>query len=385
MTRIKNGSRSGYAEYRYGETHGRTPRLATVSIQKGSRVVQPQVSAARLVRGNVSEKDIAPRLSDPVRLHQPAFTEKQLPEIIKIVADLLRDADASPWGNESAVLDGLRWFILQKNWRHMEAEAEALDIIRRAFNALGRGIETRPTFEQGQRQTTIAREDCKNCGRALTDDDIAARRHYCGAPCQAAAKLYSAQYFSIMESRTRAAAARMRAASEVPARDCAHCGKNFQPVGADTLYCSHSCSTQAFAEAQGNRLHDQACSECGTMFRPSKRGMQFCSTPCHMKHIQRQTKICAECGSAFHPGHYSSKYCSAACSAENKKRKLRQSRGFDNATRNCGWCTVEFKPTNAASAYCCPSHANEARKQRERERDRNLRAERRAARAGPKP
>lgn len=319
------GSRSGYADYRYGpKPTGRAlPRLAGQD-KKGTRVVYPPVTVRLDPRPGVAPPSELPRLPVPVRLMKPAFTESQLPEIVKIVAELLRDADTSPWGNESAVLEGLRWHILQKNWRHEEAEAEALDIIRRAFNALGRGMETRPTFEQGQRQATIARENCKHCGSDLSADDLAAGKHFCSDICASAAKALSADYFSIMQARTAAHASRLRAIERIEPRHCQHCQTEFRPAKPDAMYCSPRCSTQAFAIANGTRRQMKPCACCGMPFLPSSKTVKTCSKECGQKLLQSTIRICAWCGSDFHPANGKSKFCCSSCAAASKKDKRRK-------------------------------------------------------------
>jgi hypothetical protein len=300
-------------------------------------VVFPTVTSVQIRRTEVDGGNIVPRLAEPVRLQQPAFNGRQLPEIVKIVAELLRYADTSPWGNEAAVLEGLRSHIIAKNgWSFAEAEAEAIDVIRRAFNLLGRGIETRPTLEEGQPQTTIARENCKHCNAPLDDADLAAGRFYCSELCAAAAKNLASQYFAIMEARTRAHAARLRAMEAVPPRNCAHCGREFQPVGMETQYCSPACSTAAFAEANGTRRKPRPCACCGELFIPPSPDSKTCSRVCAAELIRRSIKLCAHCGGSFHPANGKSKYCCPDCAAEAKKLQglaAREARADPNPLR----------------------------------------------------
>lgn len=316
------GMYSGYNEFRHGPkpTGRATPRLAGQG-KRETRVVQP-IGVTRHARRR--DDHHYPRLVDPIRLHQPAFKEKEIPQIVAIVADLLRDGGTSPWGNEVAVFEGLRARILEKNWCFEEAEAEALDIIRRAFNSLGRGIETRPKFEEGQRQATQTRDQCKRCCGPLDDGDIAAGAYFCSPECSAAAKVDSHAYWLVLAKKTTDRAKDLRAREKLEQKLCECCNEPFMPTSEEGRYCTQKCNMVHRAILNGTRRKKRPCLHCGEGFIPNHKDSKYCCNEHRRAALESTTRICAWDGAAFHPKTLTARYCCESCAHEAAKAKRRK-------------------------------------------------------------
>lgn len=95
---------------------------------------------------------------------------------------------------------------------------------------------------------------------------------------------------------------------------CAQCGSSFlQTRGTTGLYCSKAC----WYAAPGKKERDpRNCAWCGKEFNPRDDEQRFCSNPCGYKSRQRSRpeRFCLTCGTSLGT-HYrdNRKYCSYPC------------------------------------------------------------------------
>lgn len=94
---------------------------------------------------------------------------------------------------------------------------------------------------------------CEYCGKEFYTTQCYANKKYCNAEC-------------------------MAAAFRRPPSNCAHCGKEYKPVGSKQIYCSRKCGT----DSQNTRV-TKACLQCGKEYQVREyraNTTRFCSQAC---------------------------------------------------------------------------------------------------------
>lgn len=348
---------AGWAEYRFGTTSKRQPALPSIALDKRikSRVVMPPP-----VKKDNAFWKVSPRLDVPIRLHNPAVAEKELDAVVKRTAEQLRDWQFNPWEKESAVLEGLRSAILQKNWSFAEAEAEALDIIRRAFNLLGRGIETRPSVQEGQAGYTIPRENCQNCFGPLDEADMAAGAAFCSHDCRVMARAKNQHFYTWVHNLELGRARTQLLYETGPLRDCAlpTCDLQFRSPDPNQQFCSPEC----FHESRRDRILKQCANpNCSNEFetKPSK-DQKFCCDKCRREGtpLLLDPRMCAleTCHNEFQPTDPRQKFCCTAHAVKDSERRKARERPplFPPKRCECEGCNEVFHPTRARGRFCSP-------------------------------
>ena len=280
MSLYKNGLRAGYTEHRYGKQHNRPdPRLPSVAIQVRNR---------RILEGD------------------------RLLHVIARTKEMIRDWRFNPWEREGEVRESLRAALLSGGHDWTVSDLQAEEILRRAFNELGRGVEKRPTKAQGQPEATIPVENCQRCGLPLDDDDIAARRRYCSEVCSDSAKVRRNEVWQQHRDATWKAAWHLMRKDAAPVRNCAGCDKPFQTTHDAQQYCSSQCAGAARRSAP---IH--VCEVCNADFphyNKNKPG-RWCSVTCRDIGLAREASncTCEGCGTTFAAKKPGTRFCSPKC------------------------------------------------------------------------
>ena len=280
MGRRRHGLRADYTAFRYGQQHDRKPYL-----------------------------------SAPKRI----FSGTKLDSVVKQTADAMRDWRLSPWEREAGTYQGIRTGLVAAGHRFPLAELEAGDIVRRAFNELGRGVSRRPSFIEGQRQYSEPREHCLWCRTPLDDEDLLRGARFCSDVCRNRAAIAAEELARWGSDQERVAAFYIARKAAVPKRACDHCGSEFQPASLSTRFCSPVCARHG---REGAVIHaERPCEQCGTVFKPVSAHVRFCSTKC-ANQARRQPppppRTCDHCGESFTVAKASSakRFCSRSCSGK---------------------------------------------------------------------
>lgn len=265
----KGGGCSGWREYRYGEQDARKKRHKRI-------------------------------LSGDRREHR----------LIEIV-DFLKGGRSTVFEFEGYCRAGLRsaFCLLGYDWDR--SDAEAAELIERAFRRIG---VDRPTWQQGQREYTVAREDCSWCGRVvpaeLLKDGLSIK--FCSDVCARSAYQWRDHGERRNASELSNAARNIILRVQNPLARCANCGDEFRSTRASSIYCSQVCGAKA-----NRRLEGIACDQCGVSFRPRRATTRFCSIVC--KEASKSTvelpATCVSCGGGFTAKMKNRETCSKYCQA----------------------------------------------------------------------
>lgn len=288
-----------------------------------------------------------------------------LPRIFKgrdrqrIVGDVLfqlRDWRLTPFENEGAVRHGLRSAMCRQGHGWAAADSEAAGLIDAAFMRMG---IKRPSWEQGQREYTIASENCNWCAGELDELQIMRRQRFCSTVCAKSALQYRDWQTTMHESTIGKIAYRMIARSQNPARPCAHCGQSFHPWSTGVQrYCSISCTNAAKIKLQ------RQCARpgCKKVFLPLSRGNEhFCSFRCRAKaahNVKEITVACEQCTRPFVASRDDARFCGRRCRDRYRADRDaiaagRQPRRVDEPiTRYCGFCGETFSAFSTRAGYC---------------------------------
>lgn len=120
------------------------------------------------------------------------LTRQRREAIVDMLADLMREAEPTPFAVEGPARAAIRAALCMRDWRWGQADAAADDAIQ---TALGRIGAQRPTWQQGQPEWAQdgviprSRERCARCGKPFPENDAATWRKYCGPVCAQAAKV----------------------------------------------------------------------------------------------------------------------------------------------------------------------------------------------------
>lgn len=278
----QTGRYAGYADYRYGPA--RKPTLAP--IWKGSK-----------------------------RRHR-----------VDVVMDLLRDWRMSPFEHEGATRAGIRSALCLDGHGWARSDMTAAEVIAEALHRMG---AERPTWDQGQREYSLARDTCLRCGGTIPEEfQVGERRQgFCSDICARA--MISERNLRVMSRETQAyqdAQDTIRRAGHKPIA-CEACGKTFRPLFADGKFCSRVCSSD-----NQRMVSERVCLHCDKQFTPTTvyggRGL-FCSIACKQAHGSTVAikKNCLVCGSTFTAKTKIAETCGKLCqrlSYQIKQAKLPQ-------------------------------------------------------------
>lgn len=283
----------------------------------------------------------------PPKVHRSTLNKDRRQAFVDLAMERLREYKFSRWEHEAKVFHELRLCFIAGGFHYTLSESEAYEIVRLAFVALGRGVETRPTFEQGQPEYTVPREHCQRCGCALDEDDIAARKRYCSSICKDASKLHNPAYAALMYERENRAINNDKANWAAPPRECAYCKTSYRSADHEQKYCSVICS----ARAQPDYRPDRQCKVCSKTFRPENEEHWLCSFECSGKARRtRPDKTCPVCKTIFRPHTHEQITCSRLCHDKDRLNRLHH--------HQCIICEGHFTSPKSKARFCCKKCEN---------------------------
>lgn len=302
----------------------------------------------------------------PVSL-PPIFSKGKRDHVAEQIAEILRPWSANRWEGEAVARHGIRAALVLQGYGWARSDAQAAEVVRAAFNRLGRGKEKRPTSEQAAPEYLIPRENCAVCYAPLDDQQIAMGLRYC---CIEHARFawqkreYAEGWYN---PELGTAAYRMVYRERFKERTCANpkCRHpKFKPASEDQTYCSKACLYEAQTVEYPPRVCDLP--SCEEMFTPTARHPQqrYC---CHKHALEakktREAQECARpgCGNWFVSSHNNvteggrrGLYCSRECADAM--------RGEERHELVCLCCGDPFKAAMPNARYCCDEHRQVVRK-----------------------
>lgn len=331
----KDGYWSGYEAHRYGASKPVT--LATTSLQK-------------------------PR---------PSMSREKRRHLINRVVDIISDWRLTPFENEGAVRAGLRSGMCINGHSWKDADDVAQGLLAAAFQKIVAG---RPSWEQGQRQHTIAEENCNWCGLEIAEEDRSGKRkaRFCSAVCARSALMYRDWETRWKESAIGRSAFSIIRRDETPQRQCQWCGSSYRPFNHENKnqrFCSFECSRKAL-----RTIPECECLTCHKTFRPRVAGRRFCSVECvRSRHIE--DRECIVCQRMFTPKTAQAMVCSKSCQMRwNRIRKAERTGAIYKPagsafTGRCHHCGQAFVARSPKAIYCGPRCNDAARRARNRRKD----------------
>lgn len=248
------------------------------------------------------------------RKPRPIFDGLRRRHKIDQILDRMRDWRLTPFENEGACRAGLRSALCLEGYGWHRADEEAAGLVAEALRLMG---AVRPTWEQGQREYSVPRENCTWCCRLIPEELQNGTRppRFCSDVCARAALQHrdfevrahdDAMYYSALDVIRR---------FRFPARDCVQCGKQFRTFNWEGfgVYCSRECY-----RAAKSYIQERECPCCGKRFRPKQIARLdrevglFCSKSCRYA-AKRPARDCVICGDSFQPRSEYSFFCSPTC------------------------------------------------------------------------
>jgi len=168
------------------------------------------------------------------------------------IADMMREAEPTPFAFEGPCRAGIRASLCLQGWHWGMADVIAADIVLAALGMVG---ARRPTWMEGQPEYTqpgalpIERERCKRCNKPLPEG----HRKFCGRECGNA---YNAVRLSDEQRERRSVMQRARMAAwskKQPHRTCECCGYEFQPKAPKQRFCSPECVGHTYGGSRAPR------------------------------------------------------------------------------------------------------------------------------------
>lgn len=262
------GAFVGYDEFRHGAKPSKRPkrpepRLPTVTM------------ALRLPLGMRNQRFRSPALSEAdAAIHwvpRGPFKSRLLPKERKqmetATAALLRPFVTNRWEGEAAAVHGLRLGFVERGFDWHDAEAEAADIVRIAFNRLGRGKETRPTWDEGQAWYGHKRDRCLYCFGEIQPEHLARGWLFCQPECaHKALRLRNWEHGNAQKSKIGQQATKIARLHNIAPRHCKECGGAFIPEGLEQTTCSQECRNAR--KGRERVREDRNCETCGNVFYP---------------------------------------------------------------------------------------------------------------------
>lgn len=242
------------------------------------------------------------RSDQPKPQHKPIFNKDKRRHVIDTLFNAMADWRFSPFQFEGVTRSHLRASLCLQGYGWGRADAEAADILAEVL----KGYQ-RPSWQEGQPSYTASIVTCRGCGGPLDEYEISHGIRYCSAECQRIGKLKS----------TGLAAGFV----ESGPKRCSNpkCSTVFFPKDSFTRFCSRDC----YLEGRSLELPRRDCAFCGTEFQPANTQALYCSDLCHnrgrdrirkeRREDAREERACLHCRSRFYPKKSDAKYCSQKC------------------------------------------------------------------------
>jgi hypothetical protein len=290
--------------------------------------------------------------------HERIYRGEARQHVVQRAMDVLRDWRLSPFENEGTCRSGIRSALCLNGHGWHRADQEAAAIVAEGLRLLG---ATRPSWDQGQKEYVVPRENCSWCGVDIPDEFLHGRFNvrFCSDVCAKAAIAHRDYENDRKDSLAYRSAWDVINRSKNPSRPCKCCGRPFRPQhekGQNTgEFCSRICAGD-FRQT----VPPRDCRQCKKRFKPRHAGVEFCSRPCvvDFRRVDRPLKDCLHCGTAFRPPNSTnpSKFCCREC--QNAYGKPRQ------IERECEWCARTFVAAMPFARSCsknCATYLSNAR------------------------
>lgn len=284
------------------------------------------------------------------------FDREETNRLVARVIDNLSTYQRTPFENEADVRAGLRSFFCLAGHSWTVADNEAEKLLLSAFQKMG---VKRPTWDEGQRQFVIARENCTWCNCDLDRTQLDRKQRFCSEVCAKAALAHYDWERVRKESAIAVAATKMLSRAKNPPRTCDFCGLDFFPRNyLAERYCSERCK----AESQVKLRRCCAYSRCKKEFYPLSRGNQFyCSAVCRSKagkNIKSIEISCEQCRQTFHASREDARFCGQECRDTHRSNRKAEAAGRpirragDEIIRVCDFCGDMFTAHSPRANYC---------------------------------
>jgi hypothetical protein len=249
------------------------------------------------------------------RKPRPILKGQERESAIQKVMDVMDDWRLSPFEREGATVAGLRSALCLKGyaWERSHHEATAL-----VDETLRRLRAVRPTWEQGQLEYSVDRENCAWCSGPIPEELLAGgvkRFHsYCSHACARAAIDQRSLQQRRRDNRAFKDAWDVLQRPEGVSQNCAWCDKLYRPLFGRGKFCSLQCSS-----ASQRVSPTRPCLHCSKPFIAHKRRdgtrQVFCNAACKNLHGFTTTyeKVCDCCAEPFTAKLDRARYCSAEC------------------------------------------------------------------------
>lgn len=292
----------------------------------------------------------------PPLKQRPIFKTDKRRHVVGQAMAVLNDFVETPFEREATVRHGLRRALCMDGFPWARSDAEAASIVEEALRGLG---AVRPSLAEGQWEYTISPDYCASCHGPLDDETQSKGRRFCSAVCAKA--VYEARAYGITR-RSYAIAQNAYViirTAEAPFVDCQHCRKPFQRMniaGAQARGGGKFC-TKACADAAQRVFADRDCAECGKTYQPTRETQYLCSTACRRKSaIKGPNRVCEHCATSFRYYRAESKpeggrFCSPRCFHAGKSESI-------EIHRDCDWCETPFI-AKSSKARCCSSQCTQ--------------------------
>ncbi len=282
--------------------------------------------------------------------HNGALSKARHEHVVSRVMDRMRDWRATPFENEAPIRYGLRSALCLHGASWSAADDEAAAIVASALSLLG--IQ-RPTWDQGQREYVIARENCSWCAGPIAEEDRSGGRSYrfCSTVCARSALRWREVETNVRDSEVMRSAMGIVLRSRNPQKECEACGERFHPSANRNRFCSARCK-----HAGRRTVPERDCQHCGTTFRPRSNALEkgrYCSDKCSRAAKAIPQLPCQHCGRLFRAASSRGgrrKFCSPEC---------KNSAGLEaRYPRMCSCCHRPFMAKLPGSMFCSVSCKN---------------------------
>ncbi len=248
--------------------------------------------------------------------HDKVFSQKERKHYVSEIIGIIQDWRSTPFEHEGSSIAGIRTGLCMTGHSWIASHNEAETIVGEAFKRLG---AKRPTYDEGQREYSIAPENCSWCGLAVPDELILSQRktRFCSDVCARSAIRHRDIKTTADTKVAYRAAYETICRSKQSVQACEQCGKGFRPMFSGGRFCSHECSSEY------NRvLECKNCPTCSKTFRPKSATIIFCSRACKdIAHRKLELAHCKGCAEPFRRRQSKTLFCSRACTDADKAKR----------------------------------------------------------------
>lgn len=274
------------------------------------------------------------------------------------VRRVLRNWNHSPFEHEAPIRHGLRAALCLEGYEWKRADAEAAAIVADVLSSLH---AKRPSWDEGQRQYTIPREDCNWCGGPLDAEDMVTRaKRFCSVECARSAVFYRDYEAHRAQDETARAALGILRRNATTARTCAQCERPFKPFTEDSAqrFCCDECSNKSKIK------ETRKCGNprCRRTFLPLTTGnVHFCSARCRQAvghNLTSRTVRCEQCNRDFTSSRKDARFCGGRCRDQHRADREAIAAGRpprradDTIVRTCRFCGSPFEARSYRADYC---------------------------------